>query len=255
MSTIEAITNDAEAAFRRASVALTFAVSLGPAAMSDPVTAQTLFDAFQASITSPGAQTLYGVAKDFQTIAAALLVLFAARLAYRGVLKRIEFEGKIAQTERREALLERQNRRCGALLRLQSQMRRLEVDASLILQRLAVPLAEAEGKVDQIAWTDGLAFGDYDELERAWRTLGLFPPAAIFNIDAVRTSLARTKEKEARCLADRNETGSIRLVNAKLFRDGCVDVERQAKFLVGNLEGPIRELAKKQRLEERKDHQ
>jgi hypothetical protein len=208
---------------------------------------QDLFDALKEFMGSPTARTLYSVAKDFQTIAAAVLALFAARLLYRGVIKRIAFDSETVQTERGGALLERQMRRYGAVLRLQSQMRRLEVDASLILKKLAVLLSVAEGKADRIEWTDGLGFGGYDELEKAWRKIELFPLSAIFLIDTVRASLARTKESEARCLAERNETSSVRLVDAKIYRDGCADVERKAKLLVGSLEGPISELGTKSR--------
>jgi len=213
--------------------------------MPDPVAAQDLPDALKAFFGSPIAQIAYQVAKDFQILAAAILAIFAARLAYRGVLKRIEFDGQVAQTERCEALLDRQTRKYAAYLRLQSQMRRLEVDAFLRLEKLAGLLKVAEGKVNQIEWAGSLALGDYDELEQAWRKIELFPIALVFNIDAVRSSLARTKEKEASCLAEWSETGNIQLVNAKIYRDGCQDVERQAKLLVGSLEGPIRELAKK----------
>ena len=214
---------------------------------------QELIDALKEVTGSPTAQTLYSVAKDFQTFAAAVLALFAARLLYRGVIKRIAFDSQIVQTERRDALLERQMRRYGAALRLQTQMRRLEVDAFLIAKKLAVPLSVEDGKADRVEWTGEFGLSDYDELEKAWRKIDLYPLSAIFVIDGVRTSLARTRECEARCIAERNETGSVRLVDAKLYRDACVDIERKAKLIVGSLEGPIIELRQKQSLERKPD--
>ena len=224
------------------------AISLSGAAVM-----QELFDALKEFTGSPAAQTSYSLAKDFQTFAAAVLALFAARLLYRGVIKRIALDSQIVQTERRDALLERQMRRYGAALRLQTQMRRLEVDAFRIAKDLAVPLSVEDGKADQVEWKNGLRLGEYDELEEAWRKIDLYPLSALFLIDSVRTSLARTKECEARCLAERNETGSVRLVEAKIYRDACVDVERKAKLIIGSLEGPIVELRQKQILERKRD--
>lgn len=214
---------------------------------------QELIDALKEFTGSPAAQTLYGVAKDFQIFAAAVLALFAARLLYRRAMKRIAFDSQIVQSEHRDALLKRQKRRYGAVLRLQAQMRRLEVDAFLILKQLAAPLSVEDGKADQVEWADGLGLGDYDELEKAWRKIELYPSSAIFLIDAVRTSLARAKECAARCLAERNETGSVRLVDAKIYREACADIERKARLVVGSLEGTISELRKKQSLERNGD--
>ena len=213
------------------------------------VAMQELVEALKELTSSPIAKTLYSAAKDFQIFAAAVLALFAARLLYRGVIKRIALDSEIVQTERRDAVLQRQIRRYGAALRLQTQMRRLEIDVSRIATELAVPLSVQDGKVDRVEWADGLGLSSYDELEKAWRKIELYPLSALFLIDGVRTSLARIKECEARCLAERNETGSVRLVEAKIYRDACADVERKAKLIVGSLEGPISELRRKQSLE------
>lgn len=207
---------------------------------------QDLIDALKEFIGSPTAQTLYGTAKDFQAIAAAVLALFAASLLYRGVVKRIAFDSQIVQTERHDAYLKRQMRKYGAALRLQTQMRRLEIDASRIAKELGPLLSVGDGKVDRVEWADGFGLSDYDELERAWRKIDRYPLSAIFLIDGVRTSLARAQECEARCLAEHNETGNVRLVEAKIYRDACVDVERKARLIVGSLEGPVIELRQKQ---------
>lgn len=211
--------------------------------MPDPVAAQNLFDALKAFVALPTTFTWYSFAKDFQTLAAGVFALIAARAAYHGVMKGIAFDRETAENERKVALLARQRLQYGAFLRLQSEMRRLQTDASLILQKLKVPLSIAEGKADQIEieWMDGLAFGDYDELEKAWKKIDLFPRSAIFLIDEVRSSLARA-EHEGRYLTDQN--ANILLVSAKIYRDRCTDVERQAELLAKRLNELTGELAK-----------
>jgi hypothetical protein len=217
--------------------------------MPDPAAAQNLFDAFKAFVGSPTTHSLYSVAKDFQTLATGFLALLAAWVAYRGVMKRIEFDRKASEAERKVAILDRQRLKYGAFLRLQSQMRGLSIAASLKLQQLERSLKIAEGKTDEVEWVDDLVFGNYDELEKAWKKIDLFPLGAIFFIEALRSALARTKETEAHCLADRNQQGNIKLVDAKIYRDRCADVERRATHLIDSLEGPIREFAKIERPE------
>jgi hypothetical protein len=73
--------------------------------MPDPAAAQNLYDALNAFVGSGQTKPVwYGVAKDFQTITAAIITLMsglvAAWLAYRGEMKRMDFERESANVDR-----------------------------------------------------------------------------------------------------------------------------------------------------------
>jgi hypothetical protein len=241
--------------------------------MPDPVAAQTLFDALTAfMVPTASHRSLYTVAKDFQSIgtgvfavAAATIAYFgamhAASKAYGGVIKRIEFDKDVFQEERKASRRAGQSRKYGMLLRVRYEVKNIRKDADIVLlklepiietkERQVAKLEEAQSsrlltdaKLDYVEWRDDFSLGEYDELEKAWRKIDLFTLSNIFVIDNLRGALEDAKEKEQWCLKDRNEDGNVPLVHARLYRDSCRDVRRQAEALGKGLQKPITELAK-----------
>lgn len=223
--------------------------------MPDPAAAQTLSETFKAFMSLPPTTTFYTVAKDFQTIAAGAFAVYAASRAYKGVMKRIAFDREVAEermafdrtvfeSDRKATQRDQQSQKYGAFLRLQSQMRSLASDASVILQNLQTPMRIAEGKSDYIEWPNDLGFGEYDELKKAWRKIDLFPLGAIFFVDIIRRGLQSAKQNEGRCVAERDEKGQVPFVYADIYRNDCILIESRSKHLIEALEGPIRDLTK-----------
>src|SRR6476661_1995718 len=84
-------------------------------------------------------------------------------------------------------------------------------------------------------WKDKYLFDDFDEVEKAWKKIDLFSMGAIYLIDSLRSTLARTREDTARCLEHRNEDGNISFVDAVLYRHHCEDIELKATELIKSL--------------------
>jgi hypothetical protein len=246
----------------------------------DPVASQNLYDALKAFMASPATHSsLYSFAKDFQTLGAGILALIAATVAYRGAVNsaskayrgvmdkivadrdiaetKLAFDREIAAGERKAALRNQQSRKYSMFLRLRYEVRHLKKDTSLILLKLEPTIRAKQGqlerleptrlmtdpKAEYVKWEDGLSFGEYNELEKAWRKIDLFSLSNIFLVDNLRGGLDDAKEKETWCLRGKDEDGNVPLVNMKLYRDSCLTVQRQAQQLLDGLKKPTKELA------------
>jgi len=146
-----------------------------------------VFKAYHAG-TASAPHSLYDVLKDFQPFVAALIALVAAGTAYRGVMAKVNFDREISD---RQSVKDR----LGIYLRVKSQLQRLEAEAfnaTLYLEE-AIQLA-AKASLRSIDW-DSSRFameGPFDELEKAWKKIELFPSSAFGDLTHVRNLLVAT---------------------------------------------------------------
>jgi hypothetical protein len=224
--------------------------------MPDQVAAQNLYDALRSFVGSGPTRGWYDWAKDFQPIVAGVLaIIVAARgsyLAYKGVMKRIDFDRDNRTQERNSAV---RARKYGAFFRLRSEMRRLKQVASEKKTKIDSALKTARGEADETGrmrdleteWQAAFSFEEFDEfkeLDKAWKKIDAFPLAAIRPIDSLRSRLILIRSDMAHCLAERKKDGNVAMTRASICRDHCEYIENEADLLAGVLDQPIDELAR-----------
>jgi hypothetical protein len=236
--------------------------------MADPNAVQNLCDALKAfALPQPALHTVYyDVAKDFQTMLAALLAVGtatcaalltyrAAKLAYRGVTDQIQ--------ERSDgAARERDRRKLGIYLRLKSELLTFETFASGSANELKVKLdildkneppipeigndpldvsrfLDAEER-RTVTWKPA-DFPTLDALETAWNNIDLLPDVTIQPIDHLRRKFVTVKEL---WLLSDVKDGKISDITADLCRIEMADLANMSAMLIKMLEIGIAPLRK-----------
>jgi hypothetical protein len=224
--------------------------------MPDQVAAQNLYDALRSFVGSGPTRSWYAVAKDFQPIVAGVLAVIVAGggsyLAYKGVMKRIDYDRDTRTQERNSAA---RDRKYGAYIRLRSEMRALKQVASKRKTKIESILKTARGEADETGrmrdleteWEAAFSFKEFDEfkeLEKAWKKIDAFPMGETRLIDSLRSRLIRTRRQMAQCLAEQNRVGNVAMTHASICRDDCENIENAADLLARSLNLPINQLAR-----------
>jgi hypothetical protein len=215
--------------------------------MVDPTAAQNLCDALKAfAASAPSGHSAYDIAKDFQPFTAAMIAVFtaaagavvayrAANLTYHGAVAKIDYDREAAQRERERLKL-------NAYVRLKSQLSRLVEDTSAKREQMPANILSAKASGDifdtaTVTWEKDLDIDDgFEELEKAWQNVDLFPETAIKPIDRLRSERAYVRRLVDRRISKTIEDGQISDIFAKLYVSHCETILHEAKDLITTLD-------------------
>ena len=146
-----------------------------------------MFKACHAGTIS-ASHSLYDIRKDFQPFVAALIAIIAAAIAYRAAMAKVNFDREISD---RQGVKDR----LGIYLRVKSQPQRLEAEAfnaTLYLEE-TIQLA-AKASLRSVDWDSSKLSmeGPFDEVEKAWKKIELFPSSAFGDVTQARNLLVAT---------------------------------------------------------------